>query len=390
MSANHADTAPLEGLRVLDLGMFIAGPCAAHDLACLGADVIKVELPSGDPFRTFSTEGLSSQFQAYNVGKRSIALDYLKSSEDREMLKSLISRSDVLIENFRPGVLASVGLGFADCKELSDRLVFCSISGFGQTGPSAEQPCFDTVGQAGSGFLKQMLDPSKPMLTGPAIADAVTGHYAAQAVLAACIKRASRPGSIHVDVAMIDAMLHFCIEPIASYYEHGETPGCRDRAALSQAYILPCSDDEMVALHLSSREKFWDALCLTIQEVLDCSPEAAGLDGFASRETRVQKHAALEDKLQSLFRQRPRKVWIPALEQNDVPHAPILDFESALSSDQSIHRNAVQEIEASPGARYKTISGPWRFNGSPISHRLSPPPTLNEHREEIMSLIEDC
>src|SRR5687767_2642385 len=183
-----ARSLPLTGVRVLDLGSYISGPCAAVLLAEMGADVVKVEPPQGDPFRAWESGGLNATFVAFNRGKRSVVLD-LKTDEGRAHLLDLVRTADVLIENFRPGVMERLGIGWDVLSGIRPELVHCSISGFGNSGPYASMPAYDGVALGYSGLAGLLLDPEDPRLRGPALADAITGHSAAFAVLAALLER---------------------------------------------------------------------------------------------------------------------------------------------------------------------------------------------------------
>ena len=178
----------LSGIRVLEQGTFITGPCAGMMLADLGADVIKVESREGDPYRSYQGGQYSPHFQAYNRNKRSIALD-LKDSADRGLFDSLAAEADVFIQNFRPGTAARLGAGPERLCAANPRLIYASISGFGSTGPYEDRPSYDSVAQALSGFLSVVVDSNRPRFLGPALADAITGIYAAYGVLGALVQR---------------------------------------------------------------------------------------------------------------------------------------------------------------------------------------------------------
>ena len=200
---------PLKGIKVVELGTFVTGPFAGMLLADLGATVIKVEVPGGgDPFRSYGGNLYGPQFQAFNAGKRSLALN-LKSPEGVEALLRLLAASDILIENFRPGVLDKLGLGWATLHERSPRLIQCSITGFGTEGPNAERPCYDTVAQAASGYLSQFTDASTPDIRGPAVADSISGFYAAYGLLGALFERVRTGRGVKVEVSMLDALVAF-------------------------------------------------------------------------------------------------------------------------------------------------------------------------------------
>src|SRR3989440_7680426 len=245
----------LAGIRVVEQGTFITGPCAGMMLADLGADVIKVESPEGDPYRAYQGGQYSPHFQAYNRNKRSVALD-MKQTAHCELFRGLIREADVYIQNFRPGTAERLGAGVERLLQINPRLVYCSISGFGPTGPYADRPSYDSVAQALSGFLSVVVDPERPRFLGPALADAITGIYAAQGVLGALVERGRTGRGRHVEVSMLEAMMHFAVEPFAAYFALGRVPGSSDRPRLAQAFILRTADGGLITIHLSSLEKF--------------------------------------------------------------------------------------------------------------------------------------
>jgi len=241
----------LSGIRVVEQGTFITGPCAGMMLADLGADVIKVESPTGDPYRSYQGGQFSPHFQAYNRNKRSVALDLARDA-DRVLFEQLIGSADVYIQNFRPGTAERLGAGVERLRQLNPRLVYGSISGFGARGPYAERPSYDSVAQALSGFLSVVVDPERPRFMGPALADAITGIYAAYGILAALLARARDERGSHVEVSMLEAMAHFSVEPFAAFFALGRAPSFSDRPRLAQAHILRTRDGGLIALHLSS------------------------------------------------------------------------------------------------------------------------------------------
>src|SRR6266700_3934847 len=220
--------AALSGIRVVEQGTFIIGPCAGMMLADLGADVVKIESPDGDPYRSYQGDQYSPHFQAYNRNKRSIAVD-LKSPADRSLFEGLVREADVYIQNFRPGTAQRLGAGVQRLQELNPRLVYCSISGFGSSGPYVERPSYDSVAQALSGFLSVVVDSRRPQFLGPALADAITGLYAAYGVLGALVERGRTGRGCHVEVSMLEAMAHFAVEPFAAFFDRGQIPTSADR-----------------------------------------------------------------------------------------------------------------------------------------------------------------
>lgn len=368
---------PLQGIRVIEQGAFITGPYAAMLLADMGADVIKVEKPNtGDAFRSYDGTLYASTFQAFNHNKRSITIDN-RDPADRDTLDQLVSTADVFIHNFRPGVSERLEIGAERLLEVNPRLIYCGISGLGADGPYAERPSYDTVAQAYSGMLSMTLDADQPRIVGPAIADAVTGLYAAQGILAALVQRGVDNAGHIVEISMLEAMTHFLIEPYASYFGSGEDPGPYGRAAVSQSYAMRCSDGKLVALHLSSPEKFWRGLLKATER------EELAFDArFSLRLQRVAHHEQLRSMLQETFITKPRDYWLAKLVENDVPHAPVLTPNDALRDLQFQHLGMVVESEHPTEGIVRTIRPPHFFDHR-AETEVKAPPTLGEHNEEI-------
>jgi crotonobetainyl-CoA:carnitine CoA-transferase CaiB-like acyl-CoA transferase len=367
----------LRGIRVVEMGTFITGPAAAMHLADLGADVIKVERPgTGDPFRAFKGGLYSPHFQTYNRNKRSIALDTEKD-EDRRVLSRLIETADVFIQNFRPGVAEKIGVGEAELRALNPRLVYCAISGFGTSGPSRDRPAFDTVAQAASGFLKLLLPPDNPRVIGPAIADAVTGFYAAFGIMGAIVERAATGRGRRVDISMLEAMCHFNLDSFTHYLSVGEVMDASSRPSVSQSYVFECADGKWIALHLSSPVKFWEGLAQTIG-----MPELVTDPRFAERSARIARQQELIDIMTPAFRARSRAEWCERLLAAGVPHAPVYDSDEALRDPQAVHLGIEVETEHPVMGRFRTVRSPLSYDGERSTDVLAPP-VLDEHGAEI-------
>jgi crotonobetainyl-CoA:carnitine CoA-transferase CaiB-like acyl-CoA transferase len=242
----------LRGIRIVEQGTFITGPCAGMMLADLGADVIKVESPEGDPYRSYQGSHYSPHFQAYNRNKRSIALD-LKKDADRTLFDGLVREADVYIQNFRPGTAERLGAGVERLRQLNPGLVYGSISGFGSSGPYVDRPSYDSVAQALSGFLSVVVDAERPRFLGPALADAITGMYAAYGVLGALVERSRTGRGTLVEVSMLEAMAHFAVEPFAAFFALGEAPKSSDRP--QDLRPAPDRDSPVVAREVLARAR---------------------------------------------------------------------------------------------------------------------------------------
>jgi crotonobetainyl-CoA:carnitine CoA-transferase CaiB-like acyl-CoA transferase len=367
----------LKDIRVIELGTYITGPAAGMHLADLGADVIKVERPgTGDPFRAFKGGLYSPHYQTYNRNKRSIALDTAQA-DDRAVFHELIAGADVFIQNFRPGVAEKLGAGEDELHRINPRLVYCAISGFGTSGPSRDRPAYDTVAQAASGYLRLLTPPTNPRVIGPAIADAVTGQYAAMGILAALLEREKTGKGRRIDISMLEAMCHFNLDSFTHHYSVGEVMGPLSRPVVSQSYTFECADGKWVAIHMSSPPKFWEGLlAATGQETLAQDPR------FAERLERIKHQDDLIAHFTPIFRTKSRDAWCDLLLANEVPHSPAYDSDEALEDPQARHLRIKVSAPSSELGTFTTVRAPYNFDGEP-ELSVSPPPVLDEHGEEI-------
>jgi crotonobetainyl-CoA:carnitine CoA-transferase CaiB-like acyl-CoA transferase len=370
-------TGVLAGVRVLEHGTFITGPAASMLLADLGADVVKVEQPEGDPFRAFRGGSYSPHYQTYNRNKKSVRLD-TRNADDLVLFHKLVAEADVYIQNFRPGVAAKIGAGEARLRELNPRLIYCAISGFGQDGPAAQRPSYDSVAQAASGFLKLLVNPANPRVVGPALADAVTGFYAAYGILGALVERERQRESTkgrRVEVSMFEAMTHFNLDAFTHLFSEGEVMGPYSRPSVSQSYVLRCADGKWIALHMSSPPKFWQGLAKAIDKAdLFDDPR------FATREARIANQEVLIDVLGGFFARHERAEWCHRLQALDVPHAPMYDTDEVPDDPQAKHLQLFVDAPhpAEPGKRWTTVRSPVSFDGQ-RALEVTAPPLLGDH-----------
>jgi crotonobetainyl-CoA:carnitine CoA-transferase CaiB-like acyl-CoA transferase len=363
----------LEGLRVLEMGAFITGPAASMLLADMGADVIKVERPgAGDPFRAFQGGLYSPHFQTYNRNKRSVALD-TKKPDDLAAFDGLASEADVFIHNFRPGVAEGLGVGCERLQGLNRRLIYCAISGFGPEGPDADRPAYDTVAQAASGWLRLLINPANPRVVGPAIADSVSGFYAALSILAAVTERQATGVGRRIDVSMLEAMCHFNLDDFTHYFSAGEVMGPYSRPSVSQSYVFECADAKWIALHMSSPEKFWEGLAAAIEQ-----PTLFDDPRFADRAARIANQEDLIRLMGPIFKARPRADWCARLRALEVPHAAVYDSTEALDDPQARRLKIRVETTHPEMGRFRTVRYPAHFDGAPIGE-VTAPPVLGEH-----------
>jgi len=366
-------TQVLKGLRVVEHGTFITGPAAAMVLADLGAEVVKVELPgTGDPFRAFKGGLYSPHYQTYNRNKHSVALDTRKDA-DRASFDRLIEGADVYIQNFRPGFAEQIQAGEARLRELNPRLIYCAISGFGQDGPAAARPSYDTVAQAASGYLRLLVNPANPRVVGPAIADAMTGYYAAFGILGALHERHATGVGRRVDVSMFEAMAHFNLDAFTHLFSEGEVMGPYSRPSVSQSYVLECACGGWIALHMSSPEKFWQGLAQAMEK-----PDIFEDERFCDRFARIENQDALIVILRDIFLRRTRQEWCDRLLAQDVPHAPMYRTDEVPEDAQAKHLQLFVDTNHPTMGPSRTVRSPISFDGQRSLH-VTPPPTLGEH-----------
>ncbi|SLN62732.1 E-cinnamoyl-CoA:R-phenyllactate CoA transferase [Roseivivax jejudonensis] len=367
----------LRDVRVVELGTYITGPACGMHLADLGADVIKVERPgTGDPFRAFKGGLYSPHYQTYNRNKRSIALD-TKDEDDLAVFHDLVASADIFIQNFRPGVAERLGAGEDELRKINPRLVYCAISGFGTSGPSRDRPVFDSVAQAASGYLRLLTPPTDPRVIGPAIADAVTGQYAAMACIAALFEREKGGQGRRVDISMLEAMCHFNLDAFTHFYSVGEVMGPLSRPTVSQSYTFECKDGAWIAFHLSSPEKFWEGLlAATGQEQLNEDPR------FNERLERIQHQDELIAHFTPVFMQKTRDEWCALLLEHEVPHSPAYDASEALEDAQAQHLNIKVSVPSAELGTFTTVRPPYNFDGAAQTDVIAPP-VLDEHGDEI-------
>jgi crotonobetainyl-CoA:carnitine CoA-transferase CaiB-like acyl-CoA transferase len=371
----------LSGIRVVEQGTFITGPCTGMMLADLGADVVKVESPTGDPYRSYQGGQFSPHFQAYNRNKRSIALD-MNAAEDRRLFETLVRDADIYIQNFRPGTADRLGAGVQQLQQLNPKLIYCSISGFGSDGPYVDRPSYDSVAQALSGFLSVVVDPDRPRFLGPALADAITGIYAAYGVLGALFERTRTGRGRLVEVSMLEAMAHFAVEPFAAYFALKQVPHSRDRPRLAQAYILRTADGGLIAIHLSSLEKFWQGLTSALNDARLNADER-----FRTRQSRIDHYEILGAELDALFSRQPLQHWIERLGQNDVPFAPIHSIDEVVDDPQVRHLGLIVPVESAHGGQ-QAVRPAIQFDHERWQ-QVRTAPLLNEHGAAIRQSLAE-
>lgn len=367
----------LDGVRVLEMGTFITGPAAGMLLADMGADVVKIEHPDGDPFRAFRGELYSPHFQTYNRNKKSIRLN-TKLPEDRAAFDALIADADIFIQNFRPGVAERLQVDAARLRAINPRLIYVSISGFGSSGPGRDRPAFDTVAQAASGFLRLLVNPEHPRVVGPAIADAITGFYAAFGALGALHERHTTGTGRLVEVSMLEAMMHFNLDDFTHFLSDDQVMGPYSRPRVSQSYVFQCSDGGWIALHMSSPVKFWENLAQAVG-----LPDMLERPEFADRAARIANYETVVALLAPIFASRPREEWRARLLALEVPHAPVLSSAEVLESDQAQHLQMKVTAPHPKGGEWHSVRFPVSFDGERALD-VSAPPILGQDDAAIL------
>jgi formyl-CoA transferase/CoA:oxalate CoA-transferase len=372
---------PLDGLLVADMTRALAGPYCTMMLADLGARVVKIETPEGgDDTRGWGppfVDGESAYFMSINRNKESLTLN-LKVDRAREVLWRLLRRADVLVENFRPGAIDRLGFGYETVHARLPRIVYCSISGFGQTGPYRERPAYDLIVQGMGGLMAITGEPDgNPMRVGVAVADICAGMFAAYGVLAALRVRDRDGTGQWVDAAMLDGQVAWMTYMAANYFATAENP---PRVGSAHTNLVPYqpfpTKDGFVTVAVGS-EGLWQRLCRALEAPF------AGDPRFATNAARVEHRAELLDALMPVFRSRSTAEWVARLVDAGVPAGPISLISDVMTDQQVLHRDMVVEVHHPRAGRVRVNGVPLKFSETPGAVR-TPPPVLGEHTAAIL------
>ncbi len=384
---------PLSHIRVLDLSRILAGPWASQNLADLGAEVIKVERPgAGDDTRGWGPPWFkdkdgkdtrdSSYYLSCNRGKKSITLDISKP-EGQNIVRELTARCDVLIENYKVGTLARYGLAYEQLREINPRLIYCSITGFGQSGPYAPRPGYDFVFQGMGGLMsitgERDGEPGAgPMKVGIAITDILTGMYASLAITAAIAHCERGGGGQYIDMALLDCMVAFNANQISGYLVSGDIPRRYGNAHPNVVpyQVFPCKDGHII-LAIGNDSQF-ASFCK-----LAGRGDLAEDERFKLMTGRIVNRDALIPIIRDIMQTRGMHEWIEALEAANVPCGPINNMKQVFEDAQVQHRGLKLEIPTPAGASCPTVASPMRFSETPVEYTM-PPPTLGQHTREIL------
>jgi formyl-CoA transferase len=372
----------LNGIRILDLSRVLAGPFCTQLLGDLGAEVIKIEQPGkGDDTRQWGPpwfHGESAYYLSCNRNKKSVTVN-LQAEAGREIIRQLVPHCVVLVENFKVGAMEKWGLGYAALREINPRLIYCAITGYGQTGPRALQPGYDFIIQAQGGIMSITGEvEGEPCKVGVAIADIVTGLYAANAILAALFHRERTGEGQFIDVALLDAQVSWLANVAMNYLVSGEAP---KRYGNAHPNVVPyqtfATSDGYFALGVGNDAQF-QRLC----EQLGL-PEMAKDPRFASNSQRVKHRKILIEKLQTVFRQRSTTEWVEKLTAAGIPAGPINNVAQVLADPQVAAREMVVEVAHPSGGPVKLLGPVPKFSSTPAQVKM-PPPLLGQHTEEVL------
>ena len=380
----------LSGIRVLDLTNVLAGPYCAYQLALLGADVIKIEAPDGgDLARQLGASAelndrmMGVSFLAQNAGKRSVVID-LKSAEGKSRFRDLVGSADVLVENFRPGVMERLGLGYSQLREARPGLIYCAISGFGQTGPLKDNPAYDQIIQGLSGIMSITGTPeSAPLRVGYPVCDTLGGLTGAFAITAALARRARTGEGAFLDVSMLESTLSALGWPVSNYLTAGVTPRAAGNENVSGAPSGAFRAADAILNIAANKQSQFELLCDTIGR-----PELKTDPRFAGREARIVNRAALNALIEAALASAPAAEWETRLNRAGVPAGRVLSVPQALAEPQVVERGMTTRFEAVPGAdcAVAVARGGFLVDGeAPQPSR--PPPRLGEHTDEVLGEI---
>lgn len=376
---------PLSGVKVLDLTRIVSGPFATMLLGDLGAEIIKIEEPvSGDESRTYGppfVNGESAYFLSINRNKKSCAIN-LKTPEGIALIQELALKSDVLIENFRPGTLKKFGLSYEELKKQNPGLIYCAITGFGQTGPDSHRPGYDLIIQGESGVMDITGDPDgPPTKVGTSIADLLTGQYASQGVLAALVERSRTGEGRRVEVAMYDCLASLLTFNAGGYFATGNTP---KRKGNSHPSIVPYETFETLDGWINigvANDKFWNSFCKIIDRLdLQNDPK------FAMASDRVKNRLELLPAIREIIKGNKKSHWIDLLEKAGIPSGMIKNVGEVCDSEQLISRGMILNMPHPTAGIVKNIDSPLRFDDRNDEVHAAPP-ILGQHTHEILSNV---
>lgn len=370
----------LDGIKVLDITNYIAGPFATMLLGDLGAEVCKIETPgAGDPFRSWDREpkNYAPSFCAMNRNKKSLTVD-IKAPAGKEIFLRLAKRSDVIVENLRPGVVDRLGIGYEDIIRINPEIIYCSISAFGQKGPYSKKPGYDTLGQSLSGLLSILTDLDKPEGPGASFSDHLAGFYAAYGILAAIAARQRTGKGQKVETSLLEATISFIGFSITQYLFSGDVPKKSSRLKTAGVYALVAGDGKPFVIHLSHPPKFW----IGVTEVIG-RPDLQTDPRTKDRHARIKHFDMIHQILSQAVQGAPRAHWLKALEERDVPCAPINNLAEVFEDPQVRFLDRLIRVDDPEFGTFQLVKNGVGFSATPTTLAYRPP-KLGEHNNEIM------
>ncbi|KMK64556.1 CaiB/BaiF CoA-transferase family protein [Puniceibacterium sp. IMCC21224] len=375
---------PLAGLKVLDLTQFLSGPYATQILGDLGAEVIKIEAPEGDLTRhlpPYFVEGDSAYYLSVNRNKHSIAID-LKTTKGQALVRDLAIQCDVIVENFRPGVTEKLGLSYDDLSKDAPNLVWCSISGFGQTGPYRDRPAYDMIIQAISGAMSLTGEVGgNAVRMGVPIGDIAAGMYGVIGILATVLESKSTGKGRRIDVSMLDCQIAMLSYQAAYHLHSGDIPGLQGRGhdSIPTYRVFPCAEGTEIAV-TANTERMWAGLCACLGE-----PDLLTDPRFVDLGDRNKNREALWQLLERGFSTQPASHWAKVFVENRIPAAEVNTLQKSLSDPHVIARGMVEDIQSNDGHSARVAGNPIKFSQDAAAKHHRYPPKLGEDGPALLS-----
>lgn len=373
----------LKGMKVLDLSQVLAGPYCTMVLADMGAEVIKVEkFPSGDDTRSMGPyiNEESYMYMMVNRNKRGICLN-LKTKQGLEVLYRLIKNADVFIENYRPGVTKKLGIDYDTLKAINPALIYCSISGYGQTGPYKDKGGYDIMAQGLSGLIDMTGEKGgKPVKVGIAIHDIAAAQTAIQSILSAYIYRLKKGAGQYIDVSLVDSGLAWTVWEAAAYFGKGEVPQRNGTAHRVSAPYQGYKTQDGFILIGAGNQKLWEKFCLHVVH----KPEWLTDERFLTNSIRAKNASELEIEIEEVLSEHPSSYWLDLLDSSGVPSGPIYSYDQTLNDEHILSREMIVDYVHPIAGPMKTLGFPARFSETPGQFRTAAP-LLGQHNKEILS-----
>jgi crotonobetainyl-CoA:carnitine CoA-transferase CaiB-like acyl-CoA transferase len=372
----------LEGFTCIDVSGHVAGPYASSLLGDLGCEVIKVELPNGGDThrgRNPKYEGYGPSFRALNRNKKSVTLD-LRHKKGVEVLRKMLAKADIFLENFRPPTRAKLELDYDELAKLNAKLIHCSISGYGQSGPYRDKPGFDTIGQALSGMMSLVTDLDDPKVAGVSFVDHTAGIFAAHGIMAALLARGRTGRGQFIDVSLLQVAIAFIESHVADYLNGGEAVS-RENFPKGRIYSLLDCNGKPFMVHLSSHNQAWEGLLRAGQ--LD---SLIGDPRFASNKLRSERHGEIVQLLRAQFRTQTRDYWLQRLDADQIPNAPINTIAEVFENPQIKHLGIPKKISHAKMGASNLVGSPINMSDTPPKF-FRPAPLLGEQTEEVLTKL---